>query len=269
MTLLMGNGAIARVKSEGSTPGEGSKQYVIELEGFPRASTAEKAGRHLTQTVLLLATSLDFGLRLNYHSHDAAVVFDRFKSDGLTIQAFGKSYWPQDVILQSLSSVIECDEMPDAVLLSMELYCAGVLEGNGRARFISMVSALEPLAQQQRLGDDVDKFVAASTAHLATLLEIPEKLRQSLIGRLNELRRESIRQALQRLCEQWFPSNSAAWAAIDHAYRLRSQLIHEGALANPDIDISEETQKIQALIRAIYQKAAGFNFRAPPVLPKK
>ena len=151
-------------------------------------------------------------------------------------------------------------------MLSMELYCAAVLEGNARARFVGVVSALEPLAIQDSLGDRVADFVDESIGRLATV-DVADDVRQSLAGRVRELKRESVRQALRRLCGQWFPGRRSAWDAIDRAYRLRSQLVHDGVLADADIDLGVVTEKVGAIIRAIYEQSARHPFWVKPTLP--
>ncbi len=104
------------------------------------------------------------------------------------------------------------------LLLSMELFAAASLESNDRARFVMVVSALEPLAEQKPLGPEVGRTVDALCMQLIEDSSVPENLRESLRGRLLQLKHESVRQALKRLCEKWFPIEPTAWKSIDHAY---------------------------------------------------
>jgi hypothetical protein len=110
------------------------------------------------------------------------------------------------------------------------------------------------------------RFVEDAAARLMEREDIPTDVRQALKERLKYLRKESIRQSLKRLCSQWFPQSRAMWNAIDRAYALRSQLLHEGKFDDPDVDISSETVKITGILRAIYQAESGLTFRAPPML---
>jgi hypothetical protein len=90
--------------------------------------------------------------------------------------------------------------MPDQkLLLSMELFCAAGLEPSQRAVFLGLVSALEPLAQTANLGRDVSSFVDECLCALEADPAIPQETKNSLKGRLGQLRGESIRQALLRL----------------------------------------------------------------------
>ena len=63
-------------------------------------------------------------------------------------------------------------------------------QASERARFLSVVSALERLADVQALGGDVDDFVASCINNLATVPHFSVSLRNSLEGRIRELRRE-------------------------------------------------------------------------------
>jgi len=124
------------------------------------------------------------------------------------------------------------------------------------------VSALEPLAVQEHLGPEVAAVVDDLVTRLAAASTIPSNLMHSLEGRLRQLKRESVRQALKRLCAQWLPGEEAAWVQLDKAYALRSEMLHEGRPQDLDILLSEETIKVSNLLRRIYQQAYGYPLRA-------
>jgi Apea-like HEPN len=144
----------------------------------------------------------------------------------------------------------------------MELYCAALLEPNERTRFVTAVSALEPLAQQQSLGSAVHSYVDEALAVLNGATDIDQRIRASLYGRINQLRQESVRQALFRLAGSWFPHDTTIQKQIDHAYSLRSELLHEGTFADPDIDLTSEMNKIATVLRTLYERASGRPLRA-------
>lgn len=102
------------------------------------------------------------------------------------------------------------------------------------------------------MGEAVNQFVAECAKLLRVSPNISPELRASLEGRLNQLRQESIRQALKRLALEALPSQPEAPAAVDEAYALRSQLIHSGVPADLDIDLERESRAISAIIRDIY-----------------
>ncbi|PTT91045.1 hypothetical protein DBR42_04640 [Pelomonas sp. HMWF004] len=147
----------------------------------------------------------------------------------------------------------------------MELFAAAQLEGSERTQFVMAVSALEPLAHQEQLGPEVravidgllDSFDAAS---------VPVEIRTSLRGRISDLKRESVRQAIRRLCKHWFEGESEAFPAIDHAYQLRSQLVHEGQLADPDVLLGGELRVVSYYLRRIFERELQLKFSAAPSL---
>lgn len=264
VTLLVEDGTIATITSGKNYEWENGKRYQVELKGFPTASEAEEAGMGTAQALLLTAISLNFGLRLNYHSHEPPTVFDRTVSLGITVSgAFGLGGWSQDAVLDELTKTMKLPRKDRRLLLSLELFVAAALESNDRARFVMAVSALEPLAAQQDIGPEVGALVNKLCDVLAADTQIPEDLRDSVRGRILQLKRESVSQALRRLCRTWFPDEPLIWQQVNHAYSLRSQMLHEGRPSDPDILLHEETAAISGLLRRIYQHAFGYNLRSP------
>lgn len=263
VTLLLPDGTLARIRPDRMLEWEGGKRYEMEIVGYSTASEAEGAGMQMAQALLLLAISLDFGLRLSYHSHEPPAVFDRTVSKGDVISAEGYSVWPQKVVLDELEKVIAKPVHHRRLLLSMELFAAAALESNDRARYVMAVSALEPLAVQQDLGAEVSRAVDTLCSQFDADKSIPDGIQQSIRGRLLQLKRESVRQALKRLCETWFPSEPTAWSSIDSAYRLRSELLHEGRPNDLDILLHQETRNFSNYLRRIYQYEYDYQLRAP------
>lgn len=263
VTLLLADGTLARIRPDRLRDCEGGKRYEMEIVGFPTANDAEAAGMRMAQTLLRWAISLDFGLRLSYHSREPPMVFDRTVSIGIQLSGETYSSWPQQVILDEFQKSFDTPIRDRRLLLSMELYAAAALESNDRARFVMAVSALEPLAEQRNIGAEVSQAVDKLCTQFDLDTSIPCAVRQSIRGRLQELKRESVRQALKRLCVTWFPSEPAAWDNIDRAYALRSKLLHEGRPSDLDILLQEEARSIANYLRRIYQHEYGHPLRAP------
>ena len=255
VTLLVDDGTLATIEPGRVLSWEGGQRYHIEVVGFPTAGDAEEAGMRTAQSLLLTAVSLNFGLRLNYHSHEPPTVFDRTASTGMSAWGEGFGSWPQEVVLKELTQALAVPLRDRRLLLSMELFVAAALESNDRAKFVMAVSALEPLAAQQELGPEVAAAIDDLAGRLAENSAISDDLKSSLRGRLLLLKRESIRQALKRLCATWLPDDPDAWRGLDRAYALRSELLHEGRPNDLDILLSEETRAVSSLLRRIYQQA--------------
>lgn len=266
VTLLLQSGAIATIRPGRSSSWEVGVPYVLEVEGFPTAALAEEAGMNSAQALLLAAISMDFGIRLKYHSHEPPTVFDRTVSTGCSFWGEGFASWPQDVVVQELSNAFAHSVRDRRLILSMELFAAASLESNDRSRFVMAVSAFEPLAEQVDLGPEVAAFVSRTCAELDRDQNIPARIRQSLRGRVLQLQQESVRQALIRLCEDWFPGDRAIQDRIEFAYSLRSQILHAGRLADLDIELAEEARVVSTYLRQIYAKEYAITLRAPAAI---
>lgn len=253
--VSLNTGAFLSITPTRTAPWEGGKKYVVTLEGFPTAASAEASGRRLVQALLWMAVSVDTPLRLEYLSYEPASVFERNQSPGFTCEAFGEVGFAPNVVLGELQEAYAFLKEPDEkLLLSMEIFCAARLESSQRAVFLALVSALEPLAQEAPLGEAVNQFVAECVNLLKATANIPPDLRASLEGRLKQLRQESIRQALKRLAREALPDQPEVAEAVDEAYALRSQLIHSGVPSDLDIDLERESRYVSAIIRDIYAK---------------
>lgn len=262
VTFLLPSGAIATLRPGRSQSWEAGVRYELEFEAFPTAAQAEEAGMQSAQALLLAAISLGFGIRLNYHSHEPPTVFDRTISSGVAMSAEGFASWPQDIVVKEVTDAFAHQVRDRRILLSMELFAAASLESNDRAKFVMAVSALEPLAEQLDLGTEVAAFVSKTTALLDADQTVPDSVRQSLCGRLHQLRKESVRQALRRLCETWFPGNRVARDDIDFVYTLRSQILHDGRVSDLDVVLSEQTDRVAQYLRGIYAREFGVSLRA-------
>jgi len=206
VSLLLPDGSLATIQPDEAFDFqvEGGKSYDLTVEGFPTASDAEAAGMQMAQALLLCAVSLDFGLRLSYQSHEPPTVFDRTLSAGMFGFATAYTSWQQDTVLSELWRAIETPLQNRGLLLSLELFASAALESNDRARFVMAVSALEPLAVQESLGDEVSSAVDELAARLCENATIHAGLKESLRGRLLQLKRESVRQALKSIVSVGF-----------------------------------------------------------------
>jgi hypothetical protein len=260
VTILLDDGAYATLAPKQQASWEGGQRFSIVLQGFPTASLAEEHGRRLVQGLLWSSISLGFGVRLNYNTHEPTTVYDRLQSGGLS--AWGEcttSLPPLWVIDRIREGYILPKLVERAFMLSMEIFCASRLEASDRAIFLSMVSAIEPLAITEHLGHEVDSFVDDCLNRLEEYQEISIENRQSLRGRLNGLKKESIRQSVRRLIRTKIPEDPEAPAIIDKSYDLRSQLIHEGAPHDLDIEFAAEAQKVSSILKKVYAKELGLS----------
>jgi hypothetical protein len=261
--ILLDTGAVATLAPVRQPSWEGGRRFELKLEGFPTATVAEAQGRRLGQAILWTAISLNDGLRLSYRTQEPVAVFDRTVSEGNSMWAEATTSHNPQVVLDQFAAGFAVPQIDSRSLLSMEIFCSSSLEASDRAAFLTAVSALEPLAEERPLGAAVDTFVDGCLASLRTAHSIDQQHRASLEGRIQQLRQESIRQALRRIVTAKLPNHPTAPALADAAYALRSELIHDGRLADYDVDLATETRKISGLLRVLYARTLGLTPHAP------
>lgn len=259
VTIFFDDGTYVTLAPERQPSWLGGRRFSLTLESFPTASQAEEHGRKLVQGLLWTSISLNFGVRLNYRTHEPTTVYDRLRSPGDSMFGEMTTSFPPGWVIDRLQAAYMLPKPVDrTLLLSMEIFCASNLEASDRAIFLSTVSALEPLSSVEGLGPEVNAFIDECLAQLDKKNEIQPEQRQSVQGRLNELRKESVRQALKRVIKAKLPDDASAPAVIEYAYDLRSQLIHRGIPKDLDIDFSVETRKVSSILRQLYAKELGF-----------
>lgn len=145
----------------------------------------------------------------------------------------------------------------------MEIFAGARLEVSQRARFLAIVSAFEPLAEQRSLGQDVDQFVESCLFQLSERSSIADAARTSLGGRLQQLRTESIRQAIIRTIRESLPQRTRLLKVVDDAYAVRSQIVHSGRPSNLDLDLERLGNDVGDILREIYASRVGRTLAAP------
>lgn len=257
-SISLSTGALVTIAPARQAPWEGGKKYAFSLEGFATAAAAECAGRQLTQSLLWTAVSLDFALRLEYGGYEPAAVFERNRSEGMRDEAYGEVGWQKETVVREIKEAYAHLGEPDPrILLSMEIFAAARIESRQRARFLAVVSALEPLAKSEALGPEVDAFVGGCNQLLRDNAAVSCEIRRSLQGRLGSLSKESIRQALGRVVRTTLPDRPDAFEIVDRAYELRSQIIHDGRPGDPDVDLEQEARDVSHVVRAFYASKLG------------
>ena len=253
VTLLLDNGAFITIEPRKKGPWEGGDKFTLTLEGFPTAAAAEAGGRRLVQSMLWTAISLNFGLRFEYSTYEPTAIFDRTASRGVTAEGFGTVGRSVDRVLNELhESYMDLGDPDPALLLSMEIFAGARVEISERARFLAIVSALEPLAENHSLGEEVSGFVDACIAALNADAAIPVPARASVRGRLEHLRTESVRQAILRVVRETLPARADAPGLVDEGYAVRSQIVHEGRPSDLDVDLEDLGRKVGGILRELY-----------------
>jgi hypothetical protein len=226
---------IVRERTPAREEASDQTRIAVHLDAFASASEAERAGRLLTTSFLWFAAfkRVTIGFRKRTGDYLFAIR-DRTQSSGITMEGEGRAFYK--VAPDELASVAEQAfkaeiDVSQSVLISMEFFAAARLESTQRARFVSLMTALEALAEQADYGDELGSvlFEIATQIESHPSLQGPEmkSLRASLSGRVSQLRTESVRQAILRTVRQHVDDKGAV-RFVDEAYGIRSKMLHEG-----------------------------------------
>jgi hypothetical protein len=154
------------------------------------------------------------------------------------------------------------EEIDGRVRTALEIYSSASHEKTERAQFVSTISSLEPLIEREKYSN-LDEYSEVSEAVEETLNDLisvindakskyglSEPLQDSWRNRLkNELRGESIGQALERMVREQIPEVEGAPSVIREAYNLRSTILHEGGYIDEnDHETVMEAQRLVPLI---------------------
>lgn len=226
---------VIRVRTPVGEEARDQTRITVHLDAFPSASEAERAGRLLTTSLLWFAAfkRVTIGFRKRTGDYLFAIR-DRTQSSGDTVEGKGRVFYK--VTPEELASVAEQAfrsevDVSQSVLVSMEFFAAARLEVTQRARFISLMTALEALAEQSDYGEEIGGVLLDIASQLEShpTLQGPDKerLRASLSGRVKQLRKESVRQAILRSVREHI-DDVETLRFVDDAYGLRSKMLHEG-----------------------------------------
>lgn len=266
--LLIDTNYIVRVRPEKEKINEKGKvlqKLTATIEGFDTAGKAEQMGLKLSLALLWTAVSKKWNLKLDYHTPQPCMVFDRTQSTGgLRITGHGTIHVRSSAskVSELINEVLSKEmEFNPKLLISMELFASARLESTERAKFIGLVSALEPLAVQESYdNEDVDNLISSFISKINEAKTIPENIRSSLIGRASSLSSESISQAIARFVGKYFPENTKIIKSVKEAYDIRSSILHEGTF---DADLDEKGKFLEDAIRHIYSQILGLNLLFP------
>lgn len=271
--LMLDGDFVVRVKPEDQKINEDGKKLqklTATIEGFATAGKAEEMGLKLSLALLWTAVSRKWHLKLDYHTPQPCMVFDRTQSLGglrfsghASVLLRSSANKVSELINEILSKQIEFDPR---LLISMELFTSARLESTERAKFIGLVSSLEPLATPESYGNqEIEILISSFVSQLNGVESLPENIRNSIAGRARSLNSESISQAITRFVQQFFPHNPEVIKIVKEAYDIRSSILHEGTF---DADLDEKGNKLEDIIRHIYSQVLQLDLLCPVNIEK-
>ena len=231
--------------------GAGAKGFRMTVEATDTASDAEKLGLRLAYAILAVAIDRSWGVSLSWPDQPLPCrVIDRTASKGLTAQGFGSvtSHADTQSFVAAIDTAFE-NEVPYKVLLSMELCASSRSENDNRAKLIMLVSAFEALATQNDLSTELESLIVRLKDDVTTA-KLDQSLESSLLGQIDNLRRESVSRAIQRFMkEMGFDDRETKF--VGSAYSARSKVVHEGRRV-PELDAM--VNQLDHILRQIYER---------------
>jgi hypothetical protein len=253
--LLVSPEIIVRMSPRGDdTEGKVEQHWDIFIEGFATAGEAEQAGLKIALGFLCAAMSGRYSVRLIYHTPLPCAVYDRTQQKRLkaTFNANLSIITGISNIVEPLNKIISSPlPIDQKLLVACELFAAARLETTERTRFVGIVSSLEPLTIQQKYNEETE-LIALITTFKESIQNsmINGKIRDSLVGRVEQLKTESISMAIKRLVEETVPNDPGAVELIEEAYSLRSKILHEGST---DADLELKGREVENVVRQIFE----------------
>lgn len=230
----------------------GATGYRLIVEATETACDAESLGVRLAYALLSLAVDKNWGLSLSWPDSPLPCrVIDRTTSKGFSMQAFASI--THHISTSQFVEIIENtfqhhQKVPYSLLLSMELCASSHCESNERSKLIMLVSAFEALAEQKDLSEIVNPLIKDLRSKVKEFGIEDESIKSSVLGQIDNLKRESIRRALKRLLAD-AQINEDDRNFVDTAYQARSYIVHEGKRV-PELHLINH--RLNLLLKKVY-----------------
>lgn len=221
--------------------------------GFHTIDEAYHCGVKLKKSLLICGASLHMGIDVGDDKSTNCFfkpIIDAAKAEGYTLlnDVHGVIAYEEDIpiIFGSLNATILIGnpsnrftevltkayiENPELTLkqtLALELYGMSHFESSLRARFLTLVSAIESLVQRNLRPKEVQDFLV-EIRNLTQTSKLSDPEKQSLLKALNELSFNSTTRLCKQLLKRY--QKSLRRDAIDflrECYDIRSRILHDG-----------------------------------------
>jgi len=230
----------------------GTTGYSLVAKATETACDAEALGVRLAYSLLSVAVDKNWGLSLSWPDSPLPCrVIDRTASKGASMGGFASvsHHVSTEQFVQEIGeSFKHHSKVPYSLLLSMELCASSHFENNERSKLIMLVSAFEALAEQKDLSEIVNPLIYDLQLKVKEYKFEDESIKNSLLGQIDNLKRESIRRALRRLLAD-VEIEEADRNFVEEAYTARSNIVHEGQRV-PELNLM--TSRLNMLLKKVY-----------------
>jgi len=253
-SLLVSPEIIINIKPSNALPYLDASCWDICVDGFATAGEAELYGLKVAFGFLWGAVRSQYSARLIYHTPLPCIVYDRNKSSGMSMSAsstVSMEYGIKNVIKPLDEIISSKKELDHRLLVAVEIFTSAKLETTERSKFVGLISAIEPLAFQEKYKDpELDSLIKNFKSQI-DLSSLDQPLKDSLKGRIDQLKVESVSKAIRRMIKEKLPGDNDSLQIIEEAYGLRSKILHEGAT---DADLQQKSQEVEGVIKILIEK---------------
>ncbi|MBF0233817.1 MAG: hypothetical protein HQK65_12380 [Desulfamplus sp.] len=254
-SLLVSPNIIIRIKPANDATYLTKRCWDVYVEGFATAGEAEKCGLKVALGLLWGAFQNKFSARLLYHTPLPCVVYDRTASKGLTFSGHCTcllSYAVKNIVKPLDEIVSSKNDLDQRLLVAIEIFTGAKMQTTERSKFVNLVSAIEPLAFQQKYENSELHSLISDFKSKLDLSDIEPSIKVSLKGRIEQLKVESVSKAIRRIIKEKLPNDKYSLEVIEEAYGLRSKILHEGST---DADLQQKSNEVENVIRLLIEKS--------------
>jgi len=245
-----------------------SRELMIRGSGFPSKDEAYACGRRTKNALMLCGARLRTGFDVGKDKATSGVgrvVKERAREMGIRLldDVHGLSVFPEDkpvrfvcvsasvVIGKPATRFVEefrkayeiSPEFTDKQSLAFELYSTAQFESSLRARFLTLVIAVECLSSQAEQPQHVLDHLKELMRLTKESLEGPE--RKDIVEGLGRLKRESISKSCTKLVDQYLGPDAVK--LFTRCYNARSKIVHDGE-PSEGFDLGSYANRLDELV---------------------
>lgn len=250
-----------------------SDNLVISGSGFRSKEGAEACGKRIKNSILICGPILRMGFDVG---KDKASFFlgEDFKIRGkelgyqliddvhglcffqecLKVRVCGGGAsvimgFPSKKFIEEFKNVYKTNQnLNDKQTLSLELYNMSYFETSQRARFITLISAIECLCDRERRSDNAFKHIE-SLAEMTRKSNLATNEKKSFLNNISNLKTESISESCKKLVKTCLGVEYEA--EFNKYYKIRSQMSHKGT-PGKGINIISEISSLEAFTSKLF-----------------
>jgi hypothetical protein len=232
----------------------GARELLLIGGPFPTAEAATEAGQKALAALHVFSLNARFGIDFGQRRRAGSPSTHISKSPGLTIYPAGSLLLtgtdahlvrevPASRFADQISGVYQdSPAFSDRQALAVELYQASHFEDSPRAKFLTLIVAIEALMKPSPRTQDAREFVEL-LQQLVRRAALPQEDIESLVGSLKWLKDESKGKTGRTLAKYLLGDRNyggkTASAFFNQCYGIRSQIVHTGRLDDPNVDLGE------------------------------